>query len=126
MDNDEKKYFILTILTDGEITDIESTRAIIMNEACYLPLSIIIIGVGNADFSKMEELDGDDGQNAGGRKEKRDIVQVDLQKCSLFLVCTNEKLWSEQPWSFGFWSAMWIAGSILTVHEHKEIASIIE
>jgi hypothetical protein len=27
----------------------------------YLPISIIIIGVGNANFQKMDELDGDDG-----------------------------------------------------------------
>jgi len=26
-----------------------------------MPCSIIIVGVGNADFSAMEELDGDDG-----------------------------------------------------------------
>ena len=26
-----------------------------------LPCSIIIVGVGTADFSAMEELDGDDG-----------------------------------------------------------------
>ena len=26
-----------------------------------LPMSIIIVGVGNADFGKMEILDGDDG-----------------------------------------------------------------
>ena len=25
------------------------------------PCSIIIVGVGNGDFAKMEELDGDDG-----------------------------------------------------------------
>jgi hypothetical protein len=26
-----------------------------------LPLSVIIVGVGNADFSNMDILDGDDG-----------------------------------------------------------------
>lgn len=52
----------------------ESAAAII--DAAYLPLSIIIIGVGNADFGKMEYLDGDDGliDNAG-RRAKRDLVQ---------------------------------------------------
>lgn len=52
----------------------ESAAAII--DAAYLPLSIIIIGIGNADFGKMEYLDGDDGliDNAG-RKAKRDLVQ---------------------------------------------------
>lgn len=42
-----------------------------------LPCSIIIVGVGNADFSAMEALDGDDGvlRDSSGRKAQRDIVQ---------------------------------------------------
>jgi hypothetical protein len=43
-----------------------------------LPCSIIIIGVGNADFSSMDELDGDGGRLRDDRREKtcvRDIVQ---------------------------------------------------
>mmetsp|Transcript_40731 Transcript_40731/g.35946 ORF Transcript_40731/g.35946 Transcript_40731/m.35946 type:complete len:174 (-) Transcript_40731:29-550(-) len=42
-----------------------------------LPLSIIIIGIGDADFSKMDELDGDDGRlkSSKGVYAKRDIVQ---------------------------------------------------
>ena len=41
-----------------------------------LPCSIIIVGVGNADFSAMEELDGDDGilRDGSGRACYRDIV----------------------------------------------------
>ena len=52
----------------------KSAAAII--DAAYLPLSIIIIGIGNADFGKMEYLDGDDGLvDSSGRKAKRDLVQ---------------------------------------------------
>jgi len=42
-----------------------------------LPCSIIIVGVGNADFSAMEELDGDGGRlrNSQGQECARDIVQ---------------------------------------------------
>lgn len=41
-----------------------------------LPLSIIIVGVGDADFSNMETLDGDQGlYDSHGRKAERDIVQ---------------------------------------------------
>ena len=67
-------YTILLIITDGEIHDMDKTiKAII--EASELPLSIIIIGVGNADFSKMEILDGDSGlQNKKGQAA-RDFVQ---------------------------------------------------
>ena len=43
-----------------------------------LPLSIIIVGVGQADFDAMEELDGDKVPltNQRGQRAQRDIVQV--------------------------------------------------
>lgn len=53
-------YIILLILTDGEIHDMQDTINSLI-QAAYLPLSIIIIGVGRANFDKMETLDGDDG-----------------------------------------------------------------
>jgi hypothetical protein len=56
----EDKYFILLILTDGEIHDMEETKRSIV-ESSHLPLSIIIIGIGSADFGNMHILDGDNG-----------------------------------------------------------------
>ena len=46
-------------------------------EGSKFPFSIIIVGVGNADFSKMKELDGDiiPLVNSFGEIRKRDIVQ---------------------------------------------------
>ncbi|NWJ07005.1 CPNE4 protein, partial [Crypturellus undulatus] len=44
-----QQYFILLILTDGVVTDMADTREAIVR-ASYLPMSIIIVGVGNADF----------------------------------------------------------------------------
>lgn len=45
-------------------------------KASILPLSIIIVGVGDADFSAMEELDGDRVRlSYGGQEAARDIVQ---------------------------------------------------
>lgn len=45
--------------------------------ASYQPLSIIIVGVGNADFTDMQILDGDDGvlRSPKGEPVLRDIVQ---------------------------------------------------
>ncbi|NXY63524.1 CPNE1 protein, partial [Callaeas wilsoni] len=40
-------YFILLIITDGEITDVDQTRQVIVN-ASKLPTSIITVGVGEA------------------------------------------------------------------------------
>ena len=55
-----QQYFILLMLTDGVISDMPDTiRSIV--RASRLPMSIIIVGVGNADFSAMDELDCDDG-----------------------------------------------------------------
>ncbi|XP_038665040.1 copine-3 isoform X2 [Scyliorhinus canicula] len=70
------QYYILLIITDGVITDLDETRQAIVN-ASKLPMSIIIIGVGGADFSTMEFLDGDDGvlRSPTGEVAIRDIVQ---------------------------------------------------
>ncbi|TGZ65970.1 hypothetical protein CRM22_005610 [Opisthorchis felineus] len=69
------QYSILLILTDGIISDLPQTRAAIVN-ASSLPLSIIIVGVGPANFDEMEELDGDEIRlTSRGRAAVRDIVQ---------------------------------------------------
>ena len=68
-------YQTLLILTDGEIHDMEKTIDLIVS-ATELPLSIIIVGVGEADFTNMNRLDGDNGLfNTKGQKARRDIVQ---------------------------------------------------
>uniref|UniRef100_A0A8C4ZB24 Copine IVb n=1 Tax=Gadus morhua TaxID=8049 RepID=A0A8C4ZB24_GADMO len=70
------EYFILLILTDGVITDMADTREAIVH-ASHLPMSVIIVGVGNADFTDMQMLDGDDGilRSPKGEPVLRDIVQ---------------------------------------------------
>lgn len=71
-----QQYFVLLIITDGVITDMDQTRAAIV-AASHLPMSIIIVGVGGADFTDMEILDGDDGRlrSPSGEPAARDIVQ---------------------------------------------------
>ncbi|XP_031628477.1 copine-9-like [Contarinia nasturtii] len=78
---DGKHYYVLLIITDGIISDIQRTKQAIV-KASSLPISIIIVGVGNADFKKMFKLDGDSVRlNAKGREAERDIVQfVPLEK----------------------------------------------
>ncbi|KAF9433844.1 Copine-8 [Entomortierella beljakovae] len=63
-------YTTLLILTDGAITDMEATSKAIQ-KASKNALSIVIVGVGYAKFSNMNDLDGD-GEL---RKKGRDIVQ---------------------------------------------------
>lgn len=71
-----QKYSVLLVLTDGVVSDMAETRAAIVR-ASRLPMSIIIVGVGNADFSDMRLLDGDDGplRCPRGVPAARDIVQ---------------------------------------------------
>ncbi|RHZ85957.1 hypothetical protein Glove_58g32 [Diversispora epigaea] len=73
-------YYVLLIITDGVITDMQSTvRAII--RASSLPLSIVIVGVGDADFTNMHELDADDVPLTDGSSQmESDIVQFVVMK----------------------------------------------
>ena len=47
---EHQKYTVLLIITDGMINDMEATKAAIV-AASAQPMSIIIVGVGSADFS---------------------------------------------------------------------------
>ncbi|KAK0045850.1 copine-3 [Biomphalaria pfeifferi] len=69
-------YYVLLLLTDGVLSDMGDTKNAIV-QASKLPMSLIIVGVGNADFSDMNELDGDNGvlKSLSGEPVKRDIVQ---------------------------------------------------
>ncbi|XP_053576945.1 copine-9 [Bombina bombina] len=72
---DGSQYYVLLIITDGVISDMAQTKEAIVN-ASSLPLSIIIVGVGPAEFDAMEELDGDEVRvSSRGRYAERDIVQ---------------------------------------------------
>jgi len=75
--NYQNKYTILLIITDGVINDLNETKEIIIQASKLLPLSIIIIGVGNADFTSMNILDSDKQPltSNDGNKANRDIVQ---------------------------------------------------
>ncbi|KAB0399017.1 hypothetical protein E2I00_004154 [Balaenoptera physalus] len=70
------QYFVLLLLTDGAVTDVEATREAVVR-ASYLPMSVIIVGVGGADFEAMEQLDADGGplRTRSGEAAARDIVQ---------------------------------------------------
>ena len=75
-ENDKLKYNILMILTDGMIDDIDDTVNELVNGS-FLPLSVIIIGIGRADFSAMKVLDADENPlvSTGGVRAARDLVQ---------------------------------------------------
>jgi len=70
-----QKYYILLIITDGIINDFEATKEALVR-ASGLPLSIVVVGVGNADFGNMVQLDSDfEVLLGGGKLAVRDILQ---------------------------------------------------
>jgi len=52
----KQSYTILLILTDGSVSDPAAT-AEVLRQASATPLSVVIVGIGNADFSAMQFLD---------------------------------------------------------------------
>ena len=70
------EYTIMVIMTDGQINDMDASVNCIV-ECSMLPISIIIIGIGNDDFSNMEILDGDSQglKSSSGVPALRDCVQ---------------------------------------------------
>ena len=75
-ENNPLRYHILLILTDGIINDEQDTMDALV-DGSFLPLSVIIIGIGNDHFREMIELDGDDKpiKNRDGVIRMRDLVQ---------------------------------------------------
>ena len=74
---EEYAFTILLIITDGVIDDMIRSSDLIV-ESSALPLSVVIVGVGGADFSNMHKLDADDVpliHSKTGHNMKSDIVQ---------------------------------------------------
>lgn len=71
-------YLVLLIITDGGISDMSETKRLLVHTAnTYVPVSVIIVGVGRANKEKMKILDGDNRTLTSneGVRAKRDIVQ---------------------------------------------------
>ncbi|GAV60204.1 C2 domain-containing protein/Copine domain-containing protein [Cephalotus follicularis] len=101
--NGGRKYFVLLIITDGVLTDLQETKDALV-KASDLPLSILIVGVGGADFKEMEILDADKGErleSSTGRVATRDVVQFvpfrDVQSGEITVV---QALLAELPTQF--------------------------
>ena len=66
----------MCIFTDGSIHDFEKTKELVV-KLSYLPVSLIIVGIGDEDFSKCIELDADSQvlTDKQGKPAARDITQ---------------------------------------------------
>ena len=73
----QARYLVLLVITDGAMEGFHATVAQIIAMA-RLPISIVFVGVGDADFSRMVALDADHKpltNEITGEKAERDIVQ---------------------------------------------------
>ncbi|OIT40693.1 protein bonzai 3 [Nicotiana attenuata] len=99
----QRKYFVLLIITDGVLTDMQETKDALVR-ASDLPLSILIVGVGSADFTQMEILDADNGhrlESSIGRVATRDIVQfVPMREVHSGQISVVQALLEELPGQF--------------------------
>lgn len=71
----KKVFTILLILTDGSVSNAEVTRDCLqqVNDA---PISVILVGIGNADFSAMKSM------NDNGNMCRMPFHFVDFNSCN--------------------------------------------
>ena len=75
-ENKKLSYYILLIISDGFFEDMEQIIDAVI-ESSKLPMSIIIIGVGDVVINDMKKLNGEYGKliSSKGEELKKDIVQ---------------------------------------------------
>ena len=71
----EVEYSVIMIITDGGLSDMAETKAALV-ALSRLPVSVVLVGVGEADMGAMVQLDSDKARlHSGAEQAKRDIVQ---------------------------------------------------
>lgn len=62
----QQSYTILLILTSGNVEDVNETKKCLI-DCSDDPLSVVIVGIGEANFDSMQFLDDHDPETEGGR-----------------------------------------------------------
>ena len=114
----KQSYKLLLILTDGAVSDVEQTKRS-LQDASDAPLSIVIVGIGNADFSAMQFLDDFQASQGG-----RDICQfVEFSKYRYDKAALTRETLAEIPdqlveyfYSRGIQPLPPVSGSQLSLH----------
>jgi len=63
-DSQKLNYNILLILTDGVVNDLQSTKELVLKYH-HLPLSVIVVGIGRADFTDMNQWNDEPVERRG-------------------------------------------------------------
>lgn len=95
---DKMFYCVLLILTDGDVSDMDQSLANII-DASALPMSILIVGLGDRKFDSLMMLDGDSKvpKDKQGRSPVRDIVQFVKFSPQMSIQELSEELLAELP-----------------------------
>jgi hypothetical protein len=99
-------YIILLIMTDGIINDMDDTVDVLIDTG-NAPMSVIIVGVVEADFADMNGLGADDSPliSRTGKKMTRDLAQfVPYRTVTKFGLLAAEVL-AEIPTQFVTWAS---------------------
>ena len=95
-------YNVMLIITNGEVEDMHLAKEEVVQLSKY-PVSIIIVGVGDGDFTSMKELDADIKpiKSKDGIKAGRDLIQfVEFNSFSQDPIKLAEKVVEELPTQF--------------------------
>mmetsp|Transcript_30618 Transcript_30618/g.117062 ORF Transcript_30618/g.117062 Transcript_30618/m.117062 type:complete len:614 (-) Transcript_30618:3062-4903(-) len=76
------QYMVLTIISDGVLSDGETFMSKLVHTVSPLPISIVIIGVGNEDFGKMPFFLGDENvpPRSGNKQAARNCLTFATMK----------------------------------------------
>jgi len=99
---EDQKYSLLLLIVDGDFIDMKATTDAVVR-ASKLPLSIVIVGVGNNDFINCVKLDADDTKlvSSSGEKAVRDVVQfVKYNDCKGDIAALAAQVLEELPSQF--------------------------
>ena len=78
------EYSVILLITDGGVTDFIQTKQVLV-KLSKLPVSVVLVGVGDGDMSKLVQLDSDRARLCSGDTQAaRDIVQfvgIEIMSC---------------------------------------------
>lgn len=106
---EDQNYFILLILMDGINSDMRETIYEIVRASC-MPLSIVIMGIGNQDFSEMDVFNSSGKHQPlsyNGVEVDRDIVQfLCFRDFKDKLQLLSNEILSKIPWQLTSYMAI--------------------
>lgn len=112
-------YTILLILTVGNDENIQETKQALI-AASSAPLSVVIVGIGDADFSAMEMLDEHDPHTERGRDITKFVAFNEYESYNDLTSAVLEEI-PDQLVDFYFEKGILPPESVLMDHDEVEI-----